>query len=144
MSQLKNLAAIALSGALLWGCSGGDEAVELSPKMEQEVAERIAPAGEVVKEGDVSTAAVASASAEPRSGADVVQASCFACHGTGAAGAPKIGDAAVWAARLEAGIETVYANAINGIRGMPPRGTCMACSDDELKAAVDHMVENSN
>lgn len=142
MNQLKQITVITLLSAFLWGCSSEDKSVELSPELEQEVAARIAPDGEVVKEGDVA-APVADVAAGGRSGADVYQASCFACHGTGAAGAPMLGDPGVWAARLDAGIETVYANAINGIRGMPPRGTCMACSDDEIKAAVDHMLENS-
>ena len=67
----------------------------------------------------------------------------MACHTTGAAGAPKIGDAAAWDERLGKGIEEVYANAINGINGMPPKGTCMSCSDDEIEATVDYIVENS-
>ena len=143
MTQLSKIVVLALTSILLWGCSGGDSGVELSAEMEKEVAERIAPAGSVAKEGDVAAAPAPTGGSAAKSGADVYQASCFACHGTGAAGAPKLGDAAAWAPRLDAGIETVYANAINGVRTMPPRGACMSCSDDELKAAVDHMVENS-
>ena len=41
------------------------------------------------------------------------------------------------------GIETVYSNAINGINGMPARGTCMDCSDDEVIAAIDYILDNS-
>ena len=59
-------------------------------------------------------------------------------------GAPKFGDAAAWAARVDAkGLETIYANAINGIGMMPAKGTCMSCSDDDIKATTDYMVENS-
>ena len=65
------------------------------------------------------------------------------CHDYGVLGAPKMGDVAAWASRLEQGIETVYANAINGIRAMPARGTCMDCSDDEIKASIDYIFENS-
>ena len=72
-------------------------------------------------------------------------ASCFACHSTGAAGAPKVGEgmAAEWEPRLEKGIETVVANAINGINTMPAKGLCFDCTDDDLKAIVDYMIENS-
>ena len=68
---------------------------------------------------------------------------CIACHASGVAGAPKTGDVAAWADRLTKGIETVYANAINGIGGMPAKGTCMDCSDDEIIATIDYMIENS-
>ncbi len=58
-------------------------------------------------------------------------------------GAPKYGDVSAWALKLEKGIDAVYANAINGIRGMPARGTCMSCSDDEVKSAIDYILANS-
>ena len=72
-------------------------------------------------------------------------ASCFACHSTGAAGAPKVGEgmAAEWEPRLEKGIDTVVANAINGINTMPAKGLCFDCTDDDLKAIVEYMIENS-
>ena len=72
-------------------------------------------------------------------------ASCFACHSTGAAGAPKVGEgmAAEWEPRLEKGIDTVMANAINGINTMPAKGLCFDCTDDDLKAIVEYMIENS-
>ena len=72
-------------------------------------------------------------------------ASCFACHSTGAAGAPKVGEgmAEEWEPRLEKGIDTVVANAINGINTMPAKGLCFDCTDDDLKAIVDYMIENS-
>jgi cytochrome c5 len=67
----------------------------------------------------------------------------MACHNSGVAGAPMYGDVGAWATRLEKGIETVYANAINGINGMPARGTCMDCSDEEVIAAIDYLLDNS-
>ena len=106
------------------------------------MSERLAPAGKVVLEKDVAVAAPAVA-AGPRSGEDVYNKSCTACHSTGAAGAPKVGVAADWTARIGQGLETLYANAINGIRGMPAKGLCMNCSEDEVKATVDYMLEQS-
>lgn len=71
--------------------------------------------------------------------------SCFACHSTGAAGAPKVGagNIAEWEPRLEKGLEAVVANAINGLNTMPPKGLCFNCTDDDLKAIVDYMIATS-
>jgi cytochrome c5 len=110
----------------------------------QEIAERIAPAGKTCLEGDACAAApVAAVASGPRSGADVYDTKCMTCHATGAAGAPKMGDAGAWAPRLDKGIETLYTHAIAGFNGMPAKGLCMDCSDDEIKAAVDHIVTAS-
>ena len=72
---------------------------------------------------------------------------CFACHATGAAGAPKVGDKAAWAPRIKKGIDTLLKHAENGFHGnsgvMPPRGTCMQCSNDDLKAAIEYMISQS-
>lgn len=76
-------------------------------------------------------------------GQQITQTKCFACHGTGAAGAPKIGDKAAWAPRIAQGMDTLVKHAIEGIRAMPPKGACMDCSDADLKAAVEYMVSQS-
>jgi predicted CxxxxCH...CXXCH cytochrome family protein len=73
----------------------------------------------------------------------VYNASCLACHTTGAAGAPKLGDSPAWGARAAKGMDTLLSNAINGINAMPPKGTCAACSDDELKAAIEYILSQS-
>lgn len=84
--------------------------------------------------------AAAPAPRAPRTGDAVYAASCAACHGSGAAGAPKLGDQAAWRPRLAQGAETLYDHAIKGLRAMPARGACMDCSDADLKAAVDYLV----
>lgn len=72
------------------------------------------------------------------------QNSCFACHGTGAAHAPEVGDVIEWEIRLEKGLDTLVQNTINGLNGiMPARGLCVDCSDDDLRAIVEYMLENS-
>lgn len=73
-------------------------------------------------------------------------ASCFACHSSGAAGAPKVGagNAAEWAPRMEKGMDTVVANAINGLNTMPPKGLCFNCTDEDLRAVVEYMVASSS
>lgn len=71
--------------------------------------------------------------------------SCFACHSTGAAGAPKVGagNAEAWAPRMEKGMEAVVANAINGLNSMPAKGLCFTCTDEDIAALVDYMVSGS-
>ena len=67
------------------------------------------------------------------------QMSCFACHGTGAAGAPILGDADAWSERMAKGMDAVMVNVVNGVNAMPPKGLCMTCSDGNLLALVDYM-----
>jgi cytochrome c5 len=113
-------------------------------EQEQQIIDRIKPVGEVCIQGKGNCAApVAAAAAGPRSGEQVYGSACIACHGTGAAGAPKLGVAADWAPRIAQGEETLVSHALNGIRGMPPKGTCMTCSDEEIKLAVEYMVAGS-
>ncbi len=69
--------------------------------------------------------------------------SCWACHNSGAAGAPKVGDAAAWGARMEKGMDAVVTNALNGLNAMPAKGMCFTCTNDDLKALVQYMVDNS-
>ena len=81
--------------------------------------------------GALATSA-APAAAEPKSGEQVYNGSCMACHATGAAGAPKLGDAAAWAPRIANGMDSLMTNATKGLNAMPPKGLCMSCSADEL------------
>lgn len=76
-------------------------------------------------------------------GQQVYQNSCQACHAAGVAGAPKLGDKALWAPRIATGMDALVASAINGKGIMPPKGACASCSDDDLKAAVEYMVSAS-
>lgn len=72
------------------------------------------------------------------------QSTCFACHGTGAAHAPEVGDVIEWEIRLEKGLETLVQNTITGLNGiMPARGLCTDCSDDQLQQIVEFMLESS-
>jgi cytochrome c5 len=109
-------------------------------RMQAKIEENIRPVGQV-NTGAVSTAPAAAA--EARSGDQVYTSSCLACHSTGVAGAPKTGDKDAWTARAGKGVDGLLATAISGINAMPPKGTCMDCSDDELKAAIEYILKES-
>ncbi len=74
---------------------------------------------------------------------DIYNTKCVACHATGAAGAPKLGDAAAWASRTGLGMDTLLASVKNGKGAMPPKGLCMDCTDDQFKGAIQFMLDNS-
>ena len=115
-------------------------------KPEEIVVENIKPVGEVYIAGESEPEAPPTAepvAAGPKSGEDVYNSNCMACHGTGAAGAPKLGDAAAWAPRIAAGMDSLIANATNGLKAMPPKGLCMTCSEAELLGAIEYIVDNS-
>ena len=69
---------------------------------------------------------------------------CYSCHAGGIAGAPKFGDVQAWRPRIAKGESLLLQATIEGVDpGMPARGLCSSCSDEELAAAVDYMVTNS-
>lgn len=80
-----------------------------------------------------------------RSGEQVYNTTCVACHGTGASGAPKLGDTEAWAPRIEKGMDALMDSAMNGIpdTAMMAKGTCNDCSEQEMRRAVEYMVEQS-
>jgi len=85
--------------------------------------------------------AAAPASAAVVDGAAIYQQACFACHATGAANAPKLGDKAAWAPRLPSGKEALLNSVLKGKGAMPPKGGRMHLSDEQISAAVDHMIQ---
>jgi cytochrome c5 len=122
--------------------SGSGEKV--ASKVEQDaINERLAPVASVNVAGSSATDAAAAAPAAPKSGKDIVAAACNACHGTGAAGAPKIGDKAAWQARFDAGMESMMNHAINGKGAMPARGGNPSLTDEDIRAAVVSMLEDT-
>jgi len=106
-------------------------------RLQAEIAKRIAPVGQV------EVAAADAAPAAPKSGEQVVAEACNACHGTGALGAPKVGDGAAWEARMGVGLDALVASAIAGKGAMPPRGGAANLSDEEIRAAVVNMLQES-
>jgi c(7)-type cytochrome triheme protein len=78
------------------------------------------------------------------SGKAIFDASCTACHSTGAAGAPKIGDAAAWAPRIKGGPAALYAAALKGKGAMPARGGNPSLTDAQVQAAVNYIISQSD
>ncbi|KUJ82944.1 cytochrome c5 family protein [Microbulbifer flavimaris] len=122
-------------------------AAAVAQSVDEQIAERLAAPDSICMQGDecaaAAPAATAAAGGGPRSGEEVYNGACGTCHAAGVAGAPKFADAAAWSPRIAKGMETLYSNAINGINAMPAKGLCADCSDEEIQAAVDYMVESA-
>ena len=133
----------------------GSRSLENDPAMTPAaLAKRIAPVARLQFEGtaDVAPAAkapapkvatVAPAAGGKPDGKKTYDTACMACHATGAAGAPKLGDKAAWAPRIKTGTEALYASVLKGKGAMPPKGGNAALSDADVKAAADYMVAGS-
>jgi cytochrome c5 len=78
-----------------------------------------------------------------QSGEAVFKAVCAACHATGAAGAPKVGDAGAWSARISQGFDTLKEHALKGFRGMPAKGGNPDLDDVEVERAIVYMANQS-
>ncbi|MEM7218280.1 MAG: c-type cytochrome [Pseudomonadota bacterium] len=113
-------------------------ALAVPPGTDDEVRARLAPLGSLCRAGD--DCGVAAVAAGPRTGKDVYDTACFACHTTGVGDAPVLGDASTWAPRVGKGMDALWGSLLNGIGAMPAKGTCMDCSDDELRAVLDYML----
>ena len=111
-----------------------------STDSESHVLSRIEPVGEV-------TLAEAGAPAGSKTGEQVLQTVCRACHEAGLAGAPKVGDKAAWAPSIKKGYATLVQHAINGFeepgKVMPPKGGTPDLADIEVERAVVYMANQS-
>jgi cytochrome c5 len=85
----------------------------------------------------------ASAAGDAGAGEAVYNRVCKMCHATGMMGAPKVGDKAAWAPRIEQGDDVLAKHAIEGFGSMPPKGSCKACSDEDIVNAMTYMVKQS-
>lgn len=106
------------------------------------IAERLAPIGEFNAE-----IVAALPVADVVMTGEQAYATCAACHATGIVGSPLFGDANAWEARIAQGMDVLYEHAIVGYTGkdgvMPAKGGNLSLSDDNVRAAVDYMVEQA-
>ena len=104
--------------------------------------ERIKQIGEVRIDSNINVASTDISNQSERTG-EQVYSKCQSCHDSGIMDAPKFGSLEDWAPRIESGIDNLLMVAIAGKGGMPPKGTCMDCSDNELKSAIQYMIDNA-
>jgi cytochrome c5 len=130
-------------------------AVDLTEEQRAEIAKRLEPVGSVCLQGDSSCVKQAGGAAAAAGGDAMAAATvdgeavynqaCMACHATGAAGAPMVGNVDQWAPRIAKGVDALHSSGINGVAGtsMMAKGGRADLSDEQVMAAVDYMVENS-
>ncbi|MCV2403522.1 c-type cytochrome [Marinomonas sp. C2222] len=99
--------------------------------------------GKIVLIASITSVGVINTTQAARSGEQVFNTTCIACHISGAAGAPRLGEKADWQPRIEKGLESLLATSIKGIGAMPPKGMCGNCSDEELLNSIQFMIDNS-
>lgn len=94
-----------------------------------------------VSAGSFAADAPQSTAKNPERSAEQIQNQfCNVCHATGWNGAPISGDKNDWQPRIDAGFDQLFRNAKQGLNTMPPMGTCVDCTDEELKAAIEAMI----
>ena len=120
-------------------------ALDLTDQQRADIETRIQPFSAVCIQGEACGGGDAVAESAGRSGEDVYNGACMACHSAGIAGAPATGDQIAWAGRISKGMDALYDSGINGVAGtgMIARGGCSDCSDEDIRAAVDFMVDSS-
>ena len=72
---------------------------------------------------------------------DKYNKSCNVCHASGAANAPKTGDAAAWAPRMAKGMPALLKSVEGGLNAMPPKGMCFDCTPEEYQALIEFMAK---
>ncbi|MDD2816667.1 MAG: c-type cytochrome [Thiotrichaceae bacterium] len=137
--QSRFLTSKVIASAALLVCSIASNTFAASTSFEAQAAdERTKPVGQV----NIGSAPVAAVAAAPKSGKEVFDGVCTACHTAGVMNAPKFGDKASWEPRIAKGEETLVKNAIKGLNAMPPKGGNPNLSDDEIKATVEYMLSS--
>lgn len=134
--------------AQIMGAMVNKEPTAQAKAADKALAERIRPVGQLMVAGGagekVMNTLVPAANAAA-SGESTYKNSCSVCHAAGVAGAPKFGDKAAWKDRIAQGKDTLYEHALKGFQGkvgfMPAKGGNAALPDEDVKAAVDYMVD---
>ena len=110
--------------------------------VENSVLERIKPVGEVRIDTSTQVASAEIVETAVRSGEEIYNSKCAGCHTSGVMGAPKFASLEDWAPRVGLGLEKLTLSAIAGKGGMPAKGTCMDCTDDDIKITVQYMLDS--
>ena len=110
--------------------------------VENSVLERIKPVGEVRIDTSIKVASAEIVETAVRSGEEIYNSKCAGCHTSGVMGSPKFASLDDWAPRVGLGLEKLTLSAIAGKGGMPAKGTCMDCSDNDIKITVQYMLDS--
>ena len=110
--------------------------------VENSVLERIKPVGEVRIDTSTQVASAEIVETAVRSGEEIYNSKCAGCHTSGVMGSPKFASLEDWAPRIDLGLEKLTLSAIAGKGGMPAKGTCMDCSDNDIKITVQYMLDS--
>ena len=145
---MRVVATLVVGGALHGGVAASDA--------DDEIRARLKPFGDVCRvgqdcgglEGGDGAAPNAPVVAEAAAGAglsgqQIYDQFCFACHATGVGEAPLFGSLEQWQSRIDQGMEQMLAVSLTGRGLMPPKGTCVTCSDDEMRAAIQYIVDSA-
>ena len=122
--------------------SMGSDSSHSNTIVDNSVLERIKPVGEVRVDTSTMVASAESTETSERSGEEIYNSKCAGCHNSGVMGAPKYAALADWSSRIDLGLDKLTASAIAGKGGMPARGTCMDCTDNEIKVTVQYMLDS--
>lgn len=109
----------------------------------KEEAPKAEPAKVVEKVVEAAAPVVTAAAPSAAEGKKVYDTACFACHASGVANSPILGNKEAWAPRIAQGMDVLYATSINGKGAMPPKGGNLNLEDAKVKAAVDYMVSKA-
>ena len=134
-SDVKDAAASAVDTVASAAQEAASKVEEAADKAASEVKEAAPAEAKPVEKADASSAKV--------DGKAVFEANCKMCHGGTIPGAPVVGKNDDWAPRIKQGKETLHKHALEGFNTMPAKGGNTSLSDDEVKAAVDYMVNES-
>lgn len=110
--------------------------------VENSVLERIKPVGEVRIDTSTQVASAEIVETAVRSGEEIYNSKCAGCHTSGVMGSPKFASLEDWAPRIDLGLEKLTLSAIAGKGGMPAKGTCMDCTDNDIKITVQYMLDS--
>ena len=122
--------------------SSSSDSSHSNTMVDNSVLERIKPVGEVRVDTSTMVASAESTETAERPGEEIYNSKCAGCHNSGVMGAPKYAALADWSSRIDLGLDKLTASAIAGKGGMPARGTCMDCSDNEIKVTVKYMLDS--
>jgi cytochrome c5 len=143
ITVLGGLLALALIlGEGVFNPHGDDVAMAEPVNTMEAIAMRLKPVVTLDDMRSSMNAGSAAADTASKSPDQLYQGACLACHSTGAAGAPKIGDSGAWSARISKGLDALVTAAINGVGAMPPRGGSQY-NDEQMRAVIEYIVAES-